>query len=234
MNALPTAVIFDIDGTLCDVRSIKHLVTGQPRDFTAFFPATLSCPPHHAVLAMVNQVRAAGHVVVVATARSDANRAITEQWLQLHAVNYAELFMRPGDPEHLAHDVEVKEEILSRICTRYQPVHAVEDNPMVADLWSRHGIEVTLVPGFENEIGGAPVSLTSPFQAQVAAAPTAAPAAAPVVAPAVAPVATAPAVAPVVPAPVPVVPAPVPAAGVAPVVTPGVPPVVAPARPVRF
>lgn len=46
---LPEAVIFDMDGTLCDVQSILHLVLGDPtngyrKDFDAFYAATVDSP----------------------------------------------------------------------------------------------------------------------------------------------------------------------------------------------
>ncbi|WP_092501608.1 hypothetical protein [Agrococcus jejuensis] len=41
------AVLFDVDGTLCDVRSIRHHVDGTGRrNFDAFHAESIDCPPH--------------------------------------------------------------------------------------------------------------------------------------------------------------------------------------------
>jgi hypothetical protein len=40
-----SAVIVDLDGTLCDVSTILHFVEGDEKDFPAFHTASAECPP---------------------------------------------------------------------------------------------------------------------------------------------------------------------------------------------
>lgn len=143
-----TAVIFDMDGTLCDVSSVRHFVAQRPKNFDAFHSASIDCPPHGDVLHGVTSAREHGHAVLVVTARRFQWRYHTILWLAENGVEYDELYMRPDD-DHRA-DVEVKRDVLRRIRRDgYDPVLAWDDNPNVIGLWESEGIGVRLVPGWE-------------------------------------------------------------------------------------
>ncbi|WP_326806631.1 hypothetical protein OHB04_02245 [Streptomyces sp. NBC_01775] len=140
------AVIFDVDGTLCDVRSIRHLLDG-PGGFHAFHTASVDCPPHTDVVEAARAARAAGLAVLVVTARSVRYRPHTAMWLALHDVPSDAMWMRAaGDGRP---DYDVKRDVLSRIRERYVPVHAWDDNPNVLALWSEESIPTTVVPGWD-------------------------------------------------------------------------------------
>ncbi|MFG3259776.1 hypothetical protein [Streptomyces sp. NPDC048172] len=140
------AVIFDMDGTLCDVRGIRHLLDG-PGGFHAFHRASVDCPPHQHVVEAAREAHAAGLAVLVVTARTVRFRPHTAMWLALHRVPSDAMWMRAdrdGRP-----DYEVKRDILARIRERYHPVHAWDDNPNVLALWAREGIPATVVAGWD-------------------------------------------------------------------------------------
>ncbi|GAB3655312.1 phosphatase domain-containing protein [Streptomyces sparsus] len=142
------AVIFDMDGTLCDVRGIRHLIDG-PGGFHAFHSASVDCPPHEHVVRAAREAGAAGLAVLVVTARTVRYRPHTAMWLALHGVPSDAMWMRAaGDARP---DFEVKRDILRRIRSRFHPVHAWDDNPNVVRLWRREGIPVTVVPGWDAE-----------------------------------------------------------------------------------
>ncbi len=143
-----TAVIFDVDGTLYDVRSVRHHVRGPRRDFHAFHADALSCPPHDEVVEAARSARRDGHAVVVVSARAERWRRQTGFWLALHDVPSDHLFLRgerDGRP-----DVEVKRDVLAHLRTRYEVVAAWDDNPAIVALWRSEGIEVHVVPGWED------------------------------------------------------------------------------------
>lgn len=138
-------VIFDMDGTLCDVRSIRHLLDG-PGAFHAFHRASVDCPPHRHVVEAARAAHAGGLAVLIVTARTVAFRPHTAMWLALHEVPSDAMWMRAtrdGRP-----DYEVKRSILARVRERYVPVHAWDDNPNVLRLWAEEGIPTTVVPGW--------------------------------------------------------------------------------------
>lgn len=153
--AKPSAWIFDVDGTLCDVSSVRHHVLERPKNFDAFHSGSLDCPPHQWVVDLARSVQEAGGVVVVVTARRERWWWHTVLWLAENDVPYDVLEMR-GDRDDRK-DYDVKRDILTRLRERYDIVHAVDDNPSVIALWQEEGIPTTVVPGwcYEPEQGHA-------------------------------------------------------------------------------
>lgn len=146
MIQLRDATIFDVDGTLCDVSSIRHLING-PGGFDAFHRASIDCPPHDWVVEAAREVHAAGDAVLIVTGRAWKHRHITAMWLALHGIPSDALWMRrDGD---FRKDFIVKRDILRRIRQLYNPVHAWDDNPNVLDLWEQENIPFTVVPGWD-------------------------------------------------------------------------------------
>lgn len=149
----PNAVIYDMDGTLCDVRPVRHHVRaeeGKSRNFHAFHVESEFCPPNIHVLEMAKETKELGLSVVIVTAREERYRALTDRWLKKHGVEYDTLITRPyGDQRP---DYETKKDILAQVSKYYRVVHAVDDNPNVLTLWREHGIAVTEVPGFEDPV----------------------------------------------------------------------------------
>lgn len=141
-----TAVIVDMDGTLCDVTSALHHVRGARRDFGAFHRATRHCPPTRRVIRWCQDAATAGHAVVIVTARKYQHEELTRQWLDEHLpVPYAALLMR-GDDDNRPDD-EVKREIL-RILREdhgFDVVRAIDDRPRVIRLWRSEGIATDVV-----------------------------------------------------------------------------------------
>jgi phosphoglycolate phosphatase-like HAD superfamily hydrolase len=151
VSELPEAVIFDVDGTLCDVRSIRHLVAGPRRDFHSFHMRSVDCPPNEEVKEAAHHARQVGRAVIVVTARMECYRHVTSMWLALNQIPSDALYMRrDGD---FRKDFLVKREILAKIRRRWNPVHAWDDNPEVIALWQQENIECTVVPGWDDRIG---------------------------------------------------------------------------------
>lgn len=144
---LRDAEIFDMDGTLCDVRSIRHLIDG-PGSFDAFHAASIDCPPHQWVVDKALEAHAAGRAVLIVTARKWKWRNLTAMWLALHEVPSDAMWMRGNnDPRK---DFMVKQGILKQIRQYYNPVHAYDDNPdVISGVWEREHIPYTVVPGWE-------------------------------------------------------------------------------------
>lgn len=143
----PEAVIFDADGTLCDVRPIRHYVEGEVKNFAAFHKASAFCEPNAWVVEDARNAQRDGKIVLVVTGRSKHYRLLTEKWLRVWDVPVDELHTRAdGD---FRKDVVVKKEILDDLRSRYTVVHAWDDNPAIVELWESEGIPVTVVPGWD-------------------------------------------------------------------------------------
>ena len=135
------AVIFDLDGTLCDTSSIVHLVEGDDKDYPAFHAASRDCPPHADVVAAARAQADAGRAVLVVTSREFIWRDLSLDWLVEHGVPHEGLYMRiVGDYRK---DVVIKQEILEQITADgFGVMEAWDDKDAGLDLWREHGIEV--------------------------------------------------------------------------------------------
>jgi hypothetical protein len=145
----PTAVIVDVDGTLADVRGIRHHVLTKPKDFDAFHAASADVPPNAQAIDFVRRAHADGHVVVVVTARMQKWAEVTTAWLATHLpVPFDGPFHRQdGD---VRPDVQVKREIHRYLARHYDIRAACDDNPKVIALWDEIGIPTEIVPGWSD------------------------------------------------------------------------------------
>jgi len=146
-----SAVIVDVDGTLCNVSDIRHFVTGpsKSRDFDAFHAASAQCQPIAETISWIEQMADAGHHIVVVTARMEKFRALTQEWIDRHVTRpIADLVMR-GDRDFRP-DFEVKRDIHAALVQRFDIHHAVDDNPHVIRLWTELGIPVKVIPGWSD------------------------------------------------------------------------------------
>jgi len=144
------AVIFDMDGTLCDVSSIRHYVLDRRRrNYYAFHYLSVFCPPIEWVRDRAQQHHAEGLAVLVVTARQEEWRHLTETWSTQNDVPYLSTHMRKnGD---LRKDKVIKGEILDDLLLTYDIKHAYDDNPSIIELWAEREIPHTVVPGWSKE-----------------------------------------------------------------------------------
>jgi phosphoglycolate phosphatase-like HAD superfamily hydrolase len=144
------AVIFDMDGTLCDVTSVRHHVLDRHRrNYKAFHYLSVFCPPIAWVRNLAELHHMSGNKVIVVTARKEEWRTLTEAWLMQHDVRHEALHMRGQDD--MRKDKLVKGEILDLLLESYDIEHAYDDNPSIIELWQERGVPHTVVPGWAEE-----------------------------------------------------------------------------------
>lgn len=153
---MKTAVIFDMDGTLADVSSIRHHLTKYDatkrrvmKHFHRFHAESVRVPPHGHVVNAAQVAKMMGHEVLVVTARKHMWRHHTAWWLAMHNVPSDMLMMRGNEDNRK--DYEVKKDMLDTIRKAYNVIHAWDDNPSIIKLWTEEGIPTTVVPGWEDK-----------------------------------------------------------------------------------
>lgn len=152
-QAKPKAVIFDMDGTLVDVSSVRHHVA-KPRgekDFDAFHAASIDCPPVKRAMELAHDYHGQGYTIVVVTARVQKWFYTSFYWLQENMeVPFDGPFMRPDND--FRPDVQIKREIFADVSRHYDIHAAVDDNPAVITLWQELGLDVTIIPGWDDSM----------------------------------------------------------------------------------
>lgn len=148
----PRAALFDMDGTLADVSSLRHHVDRSHPDFSGrrrfdlFHGESHLVPPNQAALDLYERYRV-DHAILVVTARSSEWAMHTLLWLDQHDIEHDRLLMRErGDYRP---DTEVKADILADIREEFEPVVAIDDNPAVLALWEAEGLATHVIPGWD-------------------------------------------------------------------------------------
>lgn len=152
MKTKPNAVLFDVDGTLANVSSIRWLLkkfdNGKDyKDFHAFHAESVNVPPNNHVVNAAQVVHMLGHDVLIVTARKHQWRNHTAMWLALNNIPSDALFMR-GDLDNRK-DVDVKRDMLSIIRKQWNILGAWDDNPSIINLWKENNIPCQIVEGWE-------------------------------------------------------------------------------------
>lgn len=139
-------VIFDLDGTLADIRARRTLATkeGGKIDWPKFFdPNNISLDkPNIPVIESFKAHQKAGSKMIIFSGRSDATRAATEEWLEINGISYDKLLMRPGTGEGIfTPDDKLKEDWLDQeFPDKNQILCVYDDRDKVVNMWRRNGI----------------------------------------------------------------------------------------------
>jgi predicted kinase len=136
--------IFDLDGTLTNLDHRRHLVKdlaeGQKPDWDKFFSECGKDVPRKDIIAKMHEARAAGHEVIICSARPEDYRDDTQDWLSKHGAIYDRLIMRKH--KDYRKDTIVKKEMLDKYLCKSKIVRVYDDRPVVIDMWRDNGLEV--------------------------------------------------------------------------------------------
>jgi hypothetical protein len=137
-------VVFDIDGTVADVRHRLHLIEGNPgRDeWARFFDAAGEDPLLPEGAAAVRRL-ATGHEVVWQTGRPERVRDLTQRWLEAHDLPPGRLLMYP-DEEFPRPRRFVKLDQLAELVREHDIVTVLDDDPRVVTLLRENGYPAKL------------------------------------------------------------------------------------------
>ena len=133
-------VIFDIDGTLADIRHRRGYLDGNRPDWARFNAAMGDDTPNAPVVALYKTLWDAERFeIILTTGRNEKHRRVTEQWLIWNEIPFSRMIMR-ADNDHRADHI-IKEEILHLLLSEGRQIEfAVDDRQQVVDMWRRNGI----------------------------------------------------------------------------------------------
>lgn len=136
------AIVFDLDGTLCDVRHRCQYVATKPRNWNAWNAGIVNDTPIPQVLEVFNALKDRFPIFFV-SGRSDDYRDVTIQWLEKYGItelDYNGLLMRKYQDHR--DDVIVKGELADQIEKSYKIFAVFDDRKKVVDMWINRGIFV--------------------------------------------------------------------------------------------
>jgi hypothetical protein len=152
-------IIFDIDGTLANIKQRLHYIQEikedvrnengswkgekvvKKPDWNAFNRAMVHDEPNLHIIgiykAMCDMKRGGDYPAVFVTGRPEDYRAETEEWLRNNGMQPTRLFMRPeGDYRS---DVEIKREIHEKYIKGAPVFFVVDDRDAVVAMWRELG-----------------------------------------------------------------------------------------------
>jgi hypothetical protein len=136
---IPTAVIFDIDGTVANISHRRHYVRDGNKNWGAFNNTMHLDTVYPDVLWLYNVIRQTGVTMLFASGRGEEQRQVTVDWLSDNGFVYERLYMRPARdyrPDHI-----IKAEILEKMrADGFDPTMAFDDRNQVVSFWRSAGL----------------------------------------------------------------------------------------------
>lgn len=134
----PSAIVFDIDGTLADVTPYLHHIVGtDDPDHDAFNRDCVDARVNEELIADLRAMQVAHHIFII-TARAEQYRAHTSYWLSRYGIGHDALFMRANDDPRPY--PESKRDAMKQILQFWDVVLAYDDDPNILEIWDEMSI----------------------------------------------------------------------------------------------
>lgn len=142
------AVLVDLDGTLCNHQHRLPLIAGKTQDTADWDTFSLACSddvPFTGVIRLVKILEQSGHIIIIASGRSEVAKENTVEWLHRHEVPFHQLHLRPL--KDYRSNADFKESVINYCLTRHSLrfVLAIDDYEKAADRFESLGIPTILV-----------------------------------------------------------------------------------------
>lgn len=138
-----TCVVFDLDGTLADIRHRQNWLRHKPKNWRAFPLNIAGDKPIPQTIQLTHLFGNQGYTIVILTGREEGEnqkvRKETEEWLKTHNVLWDYLFMRPHK-DHTQDHIWKKQMMYEVIIPSIgRPEMIFEDRKRVCNMWAEEG-----------------------------------------------------------------------------------------------
>jgi hypothetical protein len=133
--------VWDLDGTICNVRHRRQYVATHPRNWDAWNKGLMNDVPNPAVKIVYQALRQQyEYDMIIVSGRSDDYKEQTIQWLTDNEIFYDEIYMRKYKDHR--DDAVVKGEIADEILKTHRILGVFDDRQRVVNMWIERGIWV--------------------------------------------------------------------------------------------
>lgn len=142
-------VLFDFDGTLCDITHRLPLIKQENPDWDQFFRHCVFDEPKENIIALARALGGAGHKIHIVSGRSNLVMNESCAWLNKHGVPYDAITMRHNG-DHTPDD-KLKRGWLrgGSLGPREDILFAIDDRQRVVDMWREEGLTCLQVEAWE-------------------------------------------------------------------------------------
>ncbi len=138
---LKKCFVFDLDGTICDVRHRRQYVATKPRNWDAWNAGLVNDTPNVSVQKVFQALRNDQDIeLIIVSGRSDDYKEQTIKWLTDNEIFYDKIYMRKYKDHR--DDAVVKGEIADEIEKTHQILGVFDDRQRVVNMWIKRGIWV--------------------------------------------------------------------------------------------
>lgn len=133
--------VFDLDGTICDVRHRRQYVATKPRNWDAWNKGLVNDVPNPAMKIVYQALRSSYETdLIIVSGRSDDYENQTVNWLTDNEIFFDKLYMRKYKDHR--DDSVVKGEIADEILKTHNILGVFDDRQRVVNMWIERGIWV--------------------------------------------------------------------------------------------
>lgn len=141
----PQAVVFDLDGTLCDCAHRQHFMQCRPKMRDEFHAACINDAVNPAVKKLLDFAVLGDCRIVLLSARPHRFKALTTEWLKKNNIVYDQLILslypELTDPQF---KLKMYKELIEPF---YEVLFVVDDRDSVVAMWRELGITCMDVAG---------------------------------------------------------------------------------------
>lgn len=138
---LKNCFVFDLDGTICDVRHRRQYVATKPRNWDAWNKGLVNDVPNPAMKIVYQALRNQYETdLIIVSGRSDDYENQTVNWLTDNEIFFDKLYMRKYKDHR--DDSVVKGEIADEILKTHNILGVFDDRQRVVNMWIERGIWV--------------------------------------------------------------------------------------------
>ena len=140
-------VVFDLDGTICDIEHRLHYIQREKKDWDTFHALHTYDLPRIDVVEKFDQHLKTEEIIAFFTGRPYKHWETTTGWLKKHLPNAffptsIALILEMRSDTDRRPDTEVKADMLSKYANGYDIIKIYEDRPSVIRMYREKGFEV--------------------------------------------------------------------------------------------